>query len=157
MHSSCSISEGMEYLKIDPVLIITHPEKKRFFVRDIKAAAGCTCLCFHHCRNITPLQIEPEQSLTEDSTEKRIFFHCPVQCRLQSFFFYFFFQFTVKTKYSCIILSCHSRERQCCIIQFSPLSVLVFHVTLLLPVKHLVSIIRDCALFFHFLSVYCFS
>ena len=64
MHGSRSIRQRMKYLEIDPVLIVTHPKKKRFFVRNIKSAAGCTCFFLYHCRNITSLQIKPEQSLS---------------------------------------------------------------------------------------------
>ena len=61
---SRSIRQRMKYLEIDPVLIIAHPKKKRFFVRNIKSAAGCACFFLYHCRNITSLQIKPEQSLS---------------------------------------------------------------------------------------------
>ena len=64
MHGSRSIRQRMKYLEIDPVLIIAHPKKKRFFVRNIKSAAGCACFFLYHCRNITSLQIKPEQSLS---------------------------------------------------------------------------------------------
>src|SRR5699024_5317009 len=129
IHGARSVGQRVEHFEIDPVFIVCNFKQQRFFVRDIQPAAGRFFLFRRQWPDISPLQIEPEQTLPENRLKQRVFLHCLIQGRLKDLRLYRFFQFTVKPENPCIVLPALKRKGQSRIIQFSPFRISFFHFT----------------------------